>query len=64
MLTKFLQGYAKNPGPDSLFPLQGLLDSADALIEEINAHPLDLHVPVDPGFISSFVIYPRAHALA
>jgi hypothetical protein len=40
------------------------LGSADDTLREIDEHPLIVETPVDPGFVLSFVVYPRATALA
>jgi hypothetical protein len=48
----------------SKFPLEDIFEEADDILREIEEHPLDRLTPREPGFISSFVVYPRGGAYA
>ncbi|KAG1843800.1 hypothetical protein DFJ58DRAFT_731469 [Suillus subalutaceus] len=66
-LKMFMNAYTDDPGLNSKFPLEQLKEEAEDLIKEtdIAVQTRDNSEPVDPGFISSFIVYPRglAHAL-
>ena len=55
-------------GDDKAAILETILSEAQGLIEDIEKTPLpsqpNLSEPVDPGFVSSFYIYPAAQAYA
>lgn len=53
------QAFMKNPSLDSEYPLETLLVLAEDVLSEVKAPE-----ECDPGFISSYCIYPRANALS
>lgn len=66
-LKMFMNAYTDDPGLNSKFPLEQLKEEAEDLLKEtdIAVQTRDTNEPVDPGFISSFIVYPcgLAHAL-
>ncbi|KAJ7679115.1 hypothetical protein DFH06DRAFT_505391 [Mycena polygramma] len=63
-LEAIMQCYKGEDSSDE--PLEQLLEESESLIHDVDAalrqpRPQD---PVDPGFVSSFYIYPRGHAFA
>jgi hypothetical protein len=63
LIRYVVQAYLTDPGPNSKFPIEGLLEAAEELIDELMMHPLD-KTNLEPSFIHSFRIYPHANALA
>ncbi|KAL6299613.1 hypothetical protein BKA93DRAFT_819814 [Sparassis latifolia] len=64
-LESLMEACSKNPRPDSKYTLEDLFEEAQDLIREIDIAMTNIPtVEYDPGFISSFYIYPRAHAYA
>ncbi|KAG2369099.1 hypothetical protein BDR07DRAFT_1371671 [Suillus spraguei] len=65
-IKMFMSAYTDDPGLNSKFPLEQLKEEAEDLLKEteIASRTRD-NVPVDPGFISSFTVYPNgvAHAI-
>ncbi|KAG1883857.1 hypothetical protein F4604DRAFT_1952768 [Suillus subluteus] len=62
-LKMFMDAYATNPGLNSKFPLEHLKEEAEDLIKEIEiASKNPSKEEVDPGFVSSFCIYPAGNA--
>jgi len=62
-INALMQAYAQDPGPDSKYPLEDLLEEADDILREMREDPRPTGGdPHDPGFISSFYVYPAAHA--
>ncbi|KAG1834673.1 hypothetical protein DFJ58DRAFT_719336 [Suillus subalutaceus] len=62
-LRMFMDAYATNPGLNSKFPLEHLKEEAEDLIKEIEiAAKNPSKEEVDPGFVSSFCIYPAGNA--
>ncbi|KAI0793345.1 hypothetical protein C8Q75DRAFT_804170 [Abortiporus biennis] len=64
LMQAYMEAYADNPGPSSKFPPKLLRDEAQNFLREFE----DIAPPpgvVDPGFCSSFYVYPKgqAHAL-
>lgn len=57
------KGYSKDPGPNSKYPLESLLEEAELILKGIRDEQRSTE-PADPGFISSFYVYPKAHALS
>ncbi|KIJ67012.1 hypothetical protein HYDPIDRAFT_26421 [Hydnomerulius pinastri MD-312] len=60
------EAYATDPGLNSKYPLEALFEEATDLLKETTDNPRSPSDPsVDPGFISSFYIYPagEAHAM-
>ncbi|KDQ59303.1 hypothetical protein JAAARDRAFT_34037 [Jaapia argillacea MUCL 33604] len=51
-------------GTDGKYTLAALLEEADEIIRDVDLNPLPLDREYDPGFVSSFYIYPKARALA
>ncbi|RDB28593.1 Serine/threonine-protein phosphatase 5 [Hypsizygus marmoreus] len=49
---------------ESTYSLDDIAKVAQEMIDEINANPQILGIQVDPGFISSFYVYPKADAIA
>ncbi|KAG2060908.1 hypothetical protein BDR06DRAFT_393900 [Suillus hirtellus] len=65
-LKMFMNAYTDDPGLDSKFPLEELKEEAEYLLKESEiAVQTRGDEPVDPGFISSFIVYPNglAHAM-
>ncbi|KAG1804702.1 uncharacterized protein HD556DRAFT_1225627 [Suillus plorans] len=65
-LKMFMNAYTDDPGLDSKFPLEQLKEEAEYLLKESEiAVQTRGDEPVDPGFISSFIVYPNglAHAM-
>ncbi|KAG1835305.1 hypothetical protein EV424DRAFT_365224 [Suillus variegatus] len=65
-LKMFMNAYTDDPGLDSKFPLEQLKEEAEYLLKESEiAVQTRSDEPVDPGFISSFIVYPNglAHAM-
>jgi hypothetical protein len=66
VLTPGIQAHDQDPGPDSKFPIEDILEEADDILREMREHdprPND-GSECDPGFISSFYIYPAAQAIS
>lgn len=65
-IRMFMNAYTDDPGLNSKFPLEQLKEEAEDLVKEteIAVRTRDGE-PVDPGFISSFTVYPNglAHAI-
>ncbi|KII90584.1 hypothetical protein PLICRDRAFT_106955 [Plicaturopsis crispa FD-325 SS-3] len=59
-IEAYMQAYAKG---NASFSLEHILEEADDIIREIDANPLPSATEYDPGFVSSFTVYPRARAL-
>ncbi|KAG2145363.1 uncharacterized protein EDB93DRAFT_1251463 [Suillus bovinus] len=65
-LKMFMNAYTDDPGLNSKFPLEQLKEEAEDLLKETEiALRTRGDEPVDPGFISSFIVYPDglAHAM-
>ncbi|KAK7016337.1 hypothetical protein R3P38DRAFT_2542174 [Favolaschia claudopus] len=65
-LDALMQSYHSSNGAESLEVLSNLFKEAEVLIREINetsGQPRE-HDPVDPGFLSSFFLYPKGEAYA
>lgn len=64
LLNNWIQAYAQDPGPNSRYPIENLLEEADVILREMDEHdPRPTHGgSYDAGFISSFYIYPAAQA--
>lgn len=52
------------PGPNSKYPLERLLKLAEDLVTETLRDKPCQTAEYDPGFISSFYVYPAAEGLA
>ncbi|KAG2035381.1 hypothetical protein BDR03DRAFT_962496 [Suillus americanus] len=62
-LGMFMDAYATDPGLNSKFPLEHLKEEAEDLLKEIDiASRNPSKEEVDPGFVSSFCIYPAGSA--
>ncbi|EGO24395.1 hypothetical protein SERLADRAFT_438006 [Serpula lacrymans var. lacrymans S7.9] len=59
-----IHAYSKDPGLNSKFQLALLFQEADDLIKETRADHYLPEMPYDPGFLSSFYIYPIGAGLA
>lgn len=60
-----MQAYATEPGPNAKHTLEDLLLEADYILGDLEANPLRFAPGelVDPGFVSSFSVYPKAQGL-
>ncbi|KAF8843782.1 hypothetical protein BDN67DRAFT_896356 [Paxillus ammoniavirescens] len=64
-LEALMQMYSSNPGPNTKATLDTLLEEATDLLEEtLENQKSGPNGPVDPGFVSSFFIYPCGQARA
>ncbi|TDL17490.1 hypothetical protein BD410DRAFT_754403 [Rickenella mellea] len=63
-LESYLQAYSEDRGPNSKYPLTTLLEMAQEIAEDCLSDSPSRTVEYDPGFISSFYVYPWAEALA
>lgn len=54
----------RKPSFDSDYPLETLSELAEEILQDLVDEKVDKSSSVDPGFLSSFYIYPRADALA
>ncbi|KIK36702.1 hypothetical protein CY34DRAFT_55520, partial [Suillus luteus UH-Slu-Lm8-n1] len=62
-LRMFMDAYATDPGPNSKFPLEHMKEEAEDLLKEIEiASKNPSTEEADPGFVSSYCIYPAATA--
>lgn len=62
-LKMFMDAYVTDPGPNSKFPLEHLKEEAEDLLKEIEiAAKNPSKEEADPGFVSSYCIYPAATA--
>ncbi|TFK52145.1 hypothetical protein OE88DRAFT_1657225 [Heliocybe sulcata] len=64
MMKECVDTASKRSPLQSAERLNEIKSEADAIIREIGDHPLDKSQEYDPGFVLSFVVYPRAAALA
>ncbi|KAG2122778.1 hypothetical protein DEU56DRAFT_983975 [Suillus clintonianus] len=59
-LKMLMSAYTTDPGLNSKFPLEQLKEEAEDLLKETEiAKQIRDGEPVDPGFISSFLVYPE-----
>lgn len=62
-LSMFMDAYSTDPGLNSKFPIEHLKEDAEDLLKEISTAKYH-GKEVDPGFASSFCIYPAGTAYA
>lgn len=55
---------AARDGNHPKYSLQQLYDEAEGLLNLVDEYEIDSADPLDPGFMSSYLIYPKANALA
>ncbi|KAI9574032.1 hypothetical protein HD554DRAFT_582539 [Boletus coccyginus] len=60
-LDALMEAHAKGPAADKKAHLDTLLEAANELLEDTQ-RIVPTAEPVDPGFVSSFKVYPAAHA--
>ncbi|KIJ67014.1 hypothetical protein HYDPIDRAFT_26424 [Hydnomerulius pinastri MD-312] len=64
-LDTLMEAYLKDPGLNSKFPLETLFEEAKDLLDEtLNNREPPSASPIDPGFFSSFIVYPAGDARA
>ncbi|KAH9945609.1 hypothetical protein B0H21DRAFT_694091 [Amylocystis lapponica] len=61
-LQALMMASALHPGPNSKYPLTDILDAADSLRHEADAAVPSPAANYDPGFLTSFYVYPRGQA--
>lgn len=47
---------------NTAYPLEDLLEEANDILRDLS--PPDPSIPYDPGFISSFYVYPRGYLMS
>lgn len=52
------------PSVDSEYPLETLLELAEEILEDMKGDGPDRSREYDPGFVSSYYVYPKADALS
>lgn len=65
VLDVYSQAYGKERGSDSPISLEDMYEEAEDVIREMKANPFKPGaVEYDPGFVSSFIVYPMSQALS